>query len=104
MPHSSLSDAEVERIAFLSGELCEAGAELQRVIRFGYASSHPDKKETNREAVEKEIGDVVHAIILMMTNGDISPSVISKRIQEKSISCRPYLFHQDSFVDIDIPF
>jgi len=104
MANNNLTDAEDERLSFLTGELGETLAEIARIQRFGYASTFPGKEETNREALERELGDVVHAIVLMMTNGDISPPAISKRIHEKSISCRPYLFHQDTFVELDVPF
>ncbi len=87
---NGLSPAEAERLAYLLEELGEVQQVIGKILRHGYASSHPDGGPTNRELLAAELGDVIAAICLMKY--DIPYKVI--------LSTRPganlykYLHHQ----------
>ncbi len=72
--HNGLSDAETERLALLGEECAETGKAIGKILRHGYPSRNPDAANTatNREDLEREIGDLLWAIDLMAHCGDIS--------------------------------
>lgn len=52
------------------------------------------KLETNREALERECGDVYHAIWRLIRVGDINEDEIMQRAADKAKSIVRYLHHQ----------
>lgn len=73
-PHfNKLSNAELERLALLAEECGEVIQVIGKVIRHGYADSHPkyDNKPT-RELLEQEIADLFVIIELMIIEDDIN--------------------------------
>ena len=70
--HNGLSDAETERLALLGEECAEIGKAIGKILRHGYPSRNPDAANaaTNREDLEREIGDLLWAIDLMAHCGD----------------------------------
>lgn len=69
-----LSPAELERLALLGEDCAEVGKTIGKIVRHGYASRNPDVADspTNREDLEREIGDLLWTIDLMAHCGDVS--------------------------------
>ena len=78
---TNLSDAERERLAFLLEEMGEAQQIIGKILRHGYESFNPlitpELADTNRQLLEKELGDVVAAITLVSTADDVSSRQIN---------------------------
>ena len=72
--HNHLNSAELERLALLGEDCAEVGKEIGKIVRHGYASRNPDVADspTNREDLEREIGDLLWAIDMMAHCGDVS--------------------------------
>lgn len=71
MQSNGLTDAQEERLFMLAEELCEAGQAIGKTLRHGYDSTHPEGGETNREWLERELGDVA-AVIKKLVEGEKS--------------------------------
>ena len=91
-----LSPAETERLALLSKELGEAQQAIGKILRHGYESRHPDGGPTNRETLERELGDVQFAMGFLSAEGDVKPLKIQKYAQTKALSVIKYLHHQEN--------
>lgn len=98
---NKLNPAELERLAILSEELGEAQQVAGKILRHGYESVNPDKPvpedeypETNRWALEKELGDVIYAVRAMREAHDLNASSIEQRSNEKAKKVVKYLHHQ----------
>lgn len=93
---NGLGDAELERLALLGEECAEVGKMVGKITRHGYASRNPTINDgpTNREALEREIGDVLHAIDLMAHCGDISMLRVRSDTARNRRKAR-YLHYQD---------
>ena len=72
--HNGLNKSETERLALLGEECAEIGQKIGKILRHGYQSRNPDVTNgpTNREDLEREIGDLLWAIDLMAHCGDVS--------------------------------
>lgn len=92
---NQLSPAEAERLALLSEELGEAQQAIGKILRHGYESCHPGRPDgpTNREALERELGDVRLAMIMLCERGDLSKERIHKRAELKRDNVALYLHH-----------
>lgn len=95
---NKLTPAEHERLAILSEELGEAQQAIGKILRHGYESCDPtftsedERAPTNRENLEKELGDVVFAI--NMLGDDIYQPAVGRRVLSKAEKIKPYLHHQ----------
>lgn len=94
-----LNPAQHERLAILSEELGEAQQAIGKILRHGYESCDPtltvpedERPPTNRENLEKELGDVVFSINLL--GDDIYQPAVGRRVIEKAAKIKPYLHHQ----------
>lgn len=97
-PFNSLNLSEAERLALLLEELGETQQIIGKILRHGYESYNPiHPSGSNREMLEKELGDVLFAIELMKLNGDIDEDSISEASKNKSLKIRQYLHHQKRF-------
>jgi NTP pyrophosphatase (non-canonical NTP hydrolase) len=77
-------NAQQERLYLLLEEMAEATHVIGKILRHGYDSSHPDNPEvTNKELLEKELGDVQFAIDLLIETGDLSVAKIKDHKIEK---------------------
>lgn len=94
---NGLTPAEAERLALLLEEMGEAQQAIGKILRHGYASKNPHDPNgvTNRESLERELGDVRVAIDLLIDGGDIDGDEISLRYYKKQKTVRPYLHHQE---------
>ena len=90
---NNLSPAEAERLALLLEELGEVQQIIGKILRHGYESTHPKGGMTNREKLEKELGDVHARIRLMWNAGDVHQVTILEYSDEK-YERRAYLHHQ----------
>ena len=93
LPFNGLTPAEAERLALLSEELGETVQAIGKVLRHGYENSHPDGGPTNRESLERECGDVRHAILRLCDAGDLREAAINEHADDKAISVQEYLHH-----------
>jgi NTP pyrophosphatase (non-canonical NTP hydrolase) len=95
-PFNRLTPAEAERLALLSEELGEAQQAIGKILRLGYEGKHPAAlyATTNRTQLEKELGDVQHAISRMAEAGDISSERVALNQEHKAQTITQYLHHQ----------
>lgn len=91
---NKLTPAEAERLALLSEELGEAQQAIGKILRHGYESRHPEGGPTNRESLERELGDVRCAESLLTEASDLNPANIQAEAFNKSAKVRQYLHHQ----------
>lgn len=91
---NGLTNAEAERLAVLMEELAEAQQVIGKILRHGYESTHPDGGPSNREELQKELGDVRNAERMMIEAGDLDPAAIQLRAKAKELTIGQYLHHQ----------
>ncbi len=87
----NLSDEEHERLALLMEEMGEAIQVIGKIYRHGYVVGHPERTTTNREDLEKELGDVFFAVDLMLQRGDVQLTRIQKARDDKLQTVEEYL-------------
>ena len=90
---NQLSDAESERLYLLAEEAAEVIQAIGKILRHGYESTHPDGGHTNRYLLEKELGDVSHAMLRMIREKDINEYHIDIERQKKATTVKKYLHH-----------
>lgn len=91
---NGLTNAEAERLAVLAEELGEVQQVIGKIQRFGFDTGHPESGRTNRQDLEKELGDVRNAERMMIEAGDVNPAEIQLRAKAKSMTIGQYLHHQ----------
>jgi NTP pyrophosphatase (non-canonical NTP hydrolase) len=99
MPHfNKLTPAELERLALLLEELGEAQQAIGKILRHGYDKfnpfSHPSSDPTNRQSLERELGDVEYALELLCAAGDLRAGEIHGARNRKAERIGEYLHHQ----------
>lgn len=91
---NGLSSAEAERLALLLEECGEVQQAIGKILRHGYESCHPTEGgPTNRESLEKELGDVQYAVSLMASYADIRSTCVDDAAVEKARMVKKYLHH-----------
>lgn len=97
---NGLTPAEAERLAVLAEECAEVIHIISKIQRHGYQSYDPTKCPTerfsNRALLEKELGDVKFATLLLLTANDISGKEVDVWMQKKAKNLPQYLHHQDT--------
>lgn len=90
-----MTDAQLERLALLVEEAAEVQQIAMKIIRHGAASYNPfdETMTSNRNLLEKELGDLQFAIKLMAEKGDIYSENIHKHQESKVDRVRQYLHH-----------
>jgi len=94
MMFNRLTPPELERLAILAEELGEVSWMIGKILRFGYASTHPDGGPDNRTLLEQELGDVMCAVRLMTNAGDVRSPNIQAFSELKEVKLGRYLKHQ----------
>lgn len=96
MSYNQLSEAEKERLALLAEEMGEAIQVIGKILRHGFESYHPDDPAgaTNRELLQKELGDVRFAVELMCCALDIDRIEVMNAIEKKGHRARKFLHYQ----------
>jgi hypothetical protein len=92
-----LTPAEAERLALLIEECAEVQQSATKILRHGYESVNPKLpkhlQETNRHALERELGDLMHCIKRMGADLDIERiNTLAESVKPETI--KPYLHHQ----------
>lgn len=94
---NKLSEAEQERLAILCEECAEVQQIVCKILRHGYESDNNGKlPETNRQMLERELGDLIHAANRMFSIGDLSGLRVAARANSRPEHVKPYLHHQGS--------
>ena len=96
-PHSKLTPAEEERLYCLIEELGEAIQAASKVLRHGYWTRSPfvtDASRNNKEDLEKEMGDVLDAILTMNREHDISYDSVIEWSRQKREAKVQWMHHQ----------
>lgn len=95
-PFNKLTPAQVERLALLSEELGEAQQVVGKILRHGYDSHHPDRPFTNnRQELERELGDIVFAMMLLDNKEDINWTNIEPRVAAKDAKVWEFMHHNE---------
>ena len=72
------------------GEVVQIAA---KILRHGYESCHPNGGPTNRVSLERELGDVTAAVLLLAQYEDVQPNYIDEYSRHKQSSGGRYLHH-----------
>lgn len=89
-----LKPDEIERLALLMEEAGEVVQICGKILRHGYESHHPNGGESNREELNKELGDLLYAIELLDVNRDVNSASILHYKDDKRARIFKYLHHQ----------
>jgi NTP pyrophosphatase (non-canonical NTP hydrolase) len=97
---NQLTPAEAERLALLLEEMGEVQQIIGKILRHGYESFHPDSPQiTNRELLEKEMGDLTFAVRLMIFEKDVSRNNIDVHAEVKRQKIGKWLHHNEKLVN-----
>ena len=93
---NKLTLGEAERLALLAEEMGEALQIVGKILRHGYESRNPliEDAENNRSLLEKELGDVFCAMILMSDAHDINKEKLNDRARDKTGKVQKWMHHQ----------
>ncbi len=89
---NGLTPAEAERLAILAEEAGEIVQAVGKILRHGYQSYHPDftayapgsfQRPFNRQALERELGDLSAVVFDMCKKGDLTPGNIESQREMK---------------------
>ena len=80
----------------MAEECAEVIQAVMKIQRHGYESRHPSRMdgETNRQMLERELGDLGHAVARLEKSADVNPLAIRARAASKPARILPYLHHQ----------
>ena len=94
---NGLTPAEAERLALLLEELGETSQVIGKILRHGYESYSPldPKRETNRQMLVRELGDVLAAVQLMRSACDVTKLGLDRAKEDKLTRVGKYLHHND---------
>jgi hypothetical protein len=94
---NGLTEAEQERLSILIEECAEVIQAGCKILRHGYESKNPKipLSETNRQGIERELGDLLHALSRLCMAGDLNGIEIERRRDSKPEHVEPYLHHQE---------
>ena len=92
--HPSLSKAEQERLIKLAEECAEVQQVIAKILLHGFEDTHPKLNETNRQLLQKELGDVEFWIEYMCRFNDLHIGTIEERAKNKIKTARKFTYHQ----------
>ena len=92
-----MNPAAAERLHLLIEECGEVIQAATKVLRHGYESHHPDdpRGPSNRQRLERELGDLMFAIGLCESSGDIRQAAVSYWGKDKARRVGQYLHHNE---------
>lgn len=103
MSHESLTPAEAERLHLLIEECGETIQAAAKALRHGYESYDPTVarscRETNRQALEYELGHIYAAVMRMTMNQDVDPVKINASREIKLERGGKWMHHQPDTPD-----
>lgn len=95
---NDLTPAETERLALLMEEMGEAIQAAGKILRHWYRSFDPTvpvrERVSNREILEKEVGDVIFAVSMMLGK-DLGSDRVATHQKAKAKKIKQYLHHQE---------
>lgn len=92
---NNLTPAETERLGKFSEEMGESGQVVGKILLHGYHTTHSGIVYNNREDLERECGDVLAAIDLMIKKGDLDKQKVLAFRDAKAAVITKYMNHQD---------
>lgn len=94
---NELTAGEDERLALLLEEMGETLQIIGKIQRHGLDSYHPDRPDvSNRQLLEKELGDVRYAITLLCVAEDVNRLAIMEAGMRKAAKVGQYMHHQSA--------
>lgn len=92
---NKLTEAELERLALLNEDCAEVMHIVSKIIRHGYESTDPTKKDspTNRKLLEKEMGDLEWSLNFMKRVDDVFALQIIEHRARREFEVGKYLHH-----------
>jgi NTP pyrophosphatase (non-canonical NTP hydrolase) len=91
---NNLTPAQVELLAILAEECAEVVQSVCKVLRHGYESTNNGKLPcTNREDLEREMGDLRAAMILLCESGDADKATVH-HYADRKLKAPRYTHHQ----------
>jgi len=90
---NQLAPVETELLALLSEECGEVVQVIGKILRHGLESQHPDGGMTNRELLQKEMGDVRAAMILLCESAVTSKQLVHEWADCKREKVQQFLHH-----------
>jgi len=97
MSFNALCNAEIERLALLGEELGEVQQIIGKILRHGFETCHPNRPHmTNRDELERELGDVLLASKMMCDLGDLLEENIEGYAQMKKRKVGKYLHSKEN--------
>lgn len=95
LPFNELSPRQAELFDLMQEECAEAIQAIAKVKRHGLESYNPDDTEagSNKEQMERELGQVLACIELLDKNGIISAAALKKHKDAKLKNVLEYLHH-----------
>lgn len=93
---NGLTDAQAERLHYLCEEAAEVIQAANKVLRHGYASRNPEDPNgmDNREHLSTEIGQLILAIFMLTTTGEIPQEIVEYACDKKRRSLHKWMHHQ----------
>lgn len=95
-----------ERLVILAEECAEVQQVICKALRHGLDSDNNGKNpETNRQMIERELGDLMHSAQRCFNSGDLSESIVEERRRLPETKA-PYLHYQDGepAPEVDVVF
>ena len=90
---NDMTEAEAETLACLSEEAGEIVQIVAKALRHGLGSCHPDGGETNRENINKEVGDLLAIVSIAVGWGMLDADSIESYRRGKLDRIERYLHH-----------
>lgn len=75
---NQLTEAQEELLDILAEEAAEVIQAVQKIKRFGYASTGPDSTISNKVRLEEELGDLEHLKQRLVEAGELSASAMDR--------------------------
>lgn len=88
------SEEERERLYLLIEECNEVIHAASKILRFGSQEYYAPRDETNKESLEKEIGQLLFIIDLLVSSGDLNDYKVLVSKLAKYRACLTYTKHQ----------
>lgn len=77
-------DNQTKEIFCIAQEECaEVTQSISKIFRFGFDSSHPSTKKTNKQSLEEETGDLLAMIDIMIEKCIISDEKVNEARKAK---------------------
>ena len=100
MESNNLTRAQMERLVLVIEECSEIQHIASKILRHGWESYHPnDVTVSNRQLLEKELGDLAFVIHMLLKMKDVNEDNIGRYAEEKKDSIQKYLHYEENKQD-----